>query len=267
MASNLSIQTFQQNLRERDFRLAVMAGYFEGVTGELKFGYKETASTLTDIWLGPVSGYVFPVDAGQAIEAVSDNAADVFDLTMRGVDAVTGADTVETITLNGLTPVSFPGAWKAVNIAYNNNGTPFTGTVTLRGTGTPNSNVFAVVPPADQQSTQLPAMIPEGKIGFVVDISVSINKTGGASAASSVFRYQQRKPGKVWRTALRYGAQTNASSAILFPTPLPLPVPPGTQIRITADPSTTLDISAEYALILVDTELLTPEALTAIIES
>lgn len=261
-----AIQRFRQLLQDRDFRIAASAGLVPGVRPGTKFGYDLTNPVGdTDIWPGSAA-YVFPDGAGQTVEAVSASPADSVSLKIEGIDAATQLTRVETVALDGTTPVPVPGSWLSINRAYNANGTPFVGEVLVRGTGAPNANVFAIVPVADQQTVQLPTMLPADKFGLITAIGLGINKSSGTDA-SAIARLSIARDGGVFRTQIRNGVQRNGTSAIPFELPHPMPVPPLSKIRLTADPSAEVDVSGLYGMLLLDIGLIEPDYLQQVEDS
>lgn len=259
-------QDFQKEQPSLEFCSALVLGLVVGYSPEVKFGYVAAIAALGDVTPLGVP-YIFPVDAGQEVEAISDNAADVHILKVIVIDAVTGLERIEQVTLNGnVGPVLIPGGPViAVNRAYNNNGDPYVGNITIRGTGAPNANIFATVLADDQQTTQCPYMVPAGKVAVINNYSTAINKSGGADVAA-VMRLVVTRPGKVPRTQIRYGLQRSGVSNISSDLIVPIPIPPGSKVQVTADPTANADISAEYSMQLIDASLLPDEVLLAIVE-
>lgn len=257
---------FQRNQPALEFTSALVLGLVVGYTPEVKFGYAASISVQGDITPLGVP-YVFPVNTGQEVEAISNNAADTHILRIVVIDAGTGLERTEEVTLNGnVGPVAIPGGpVLSVNRAYNNNGTPYVGTISIRGTGAPNANVFATILPEDQQTTQCPYMVPADKVGIINNYSTAINKSGGADV-SAIMRLVVTRLGKVPRTQIRYGLQRGGVSNISSDLVVPIPVPPGARIQVTGDPSAVADISGEYSMQLIDKTLISAEVLLAIEE-
>ena len=250
-------QFFQQEMKSQSYRDAVALDLRPGASQNTKFAYTESIAAAGDVW-PPATSYVFPIEAGQPIEAVSAAAGDTaVDLSVIVVNAVTGLEETRSVTLNGTNPVLITGDdIIAVNRAFVSGGTAAVGDVTIRGTGAPNSTVFAIIPSADQQTVQAP-FIPSDKVALITNITASLNKTGGSDAAA-VFKLVIEKPGGVPRTAKRYGVQRSGVNVITVDLETPTVVPPLAKIRIISEPTADVDISAFYSIILVDKELLPP---------
>lgn len=258
------VQIFQQSQAERDFASALVLGLIEGTEPEVKFGYTASIGTFGDVW-PPATVYVFPIMAGQAVEAVSTLAGDTHDLTIIGLDATTKLPRTETVTLTGVTPVSIQGLWSSITRAYNDDSTSFVGIINIRGTGSPNSNIFAQVLVEDQQTTQCPFMVPDDSVAVINNYSTAINKSGGADV-SAIMRLVITRFGKVPRTQIRYGLQRSGVSNISSDLIIPILVAPLARIQVTADPTANADISAEYSMLLIKKNLVPAAVLQALIE-
>ncbi len=263
------IQVFQRDQKKFDYPSALVLGLVAGNVPDVKFGYAASINAFGDVWpLGTV--YAFPVVAGQVVEVVSSDIADAGLLVnVIVINAASGLEETHVVTLDETNPVTTPvlvpgGNVKSVNRAFNANGTAFTGTISVRGTGAPNSTVFAVILPEDQQTTQCPYMVPGDKVAIINNYSTAINKSGGVDV-SSIMRLVVTKEGKVARTQIRYGIQRGGVSNLSSDLIVPIPVPPLAKVQVTADPSAVADISGEFSMILIDKTLIPPEVLAAII--
>lgn len=256
---------FTETLRQFSINDATVVGMFPGMVPEVKFGYADAIAALGDVW--PLATpYAFPVPGGQELEIVS-TATDT-ETAFVDVIELDGSEGRRVVALSGSigVPASIPGGpAKAVNRAFNSNGTLFAGVVDVRGTGAPNANVFARILPNDQQTVQTPYMVPAGKVALINNYSTAINKSGGADV-SAILRLVVTRDGKVPRTQIRYGLQRSGVSNISSDLIIPIPVPPLAKIQVTADPTAVADISAEYSMRLIDANLLSDEVLAAIVE-
>lgn len=259
----------------QEFFLASTLGLCKVSDADVKFGYGTGIAdgVLSTVWAGtgiaapftPQPRYVFPVSGGQPVEAVSGNVGDTQDVKISGLDA-SGLPQVETVTLTGTVPVAIPGTWTAVNRAFNVGSTELAGEVVVRGTGAPNANIFAVILPDDNQTVQTPYVVPSDKVAVVVNYSTAINKSG-TQDASAAMRLIAKRPGGVFRTAIRYGLQRNGVSNISSDLVIPGVFPPSTQIEVTTEVSAvtgTTDISAEFSFILINKDTFTQEFLDSL---
>ena len=230
---NLNAQIFRQNQPYKDFPSAVALAMQQGVDVEVKFGSVEDAAAgiKTDIWElgGSQPVYIFPNDAGEAIEILSSVIGDTMSITIGGLDASGNLQT-ETVTLTGTTPVSVPGTWRAINRAFNSNGTPFTGNITIRGDGSTSTNVFAYLNPDNQQTTQAVYMVPAGKVAVINNYSTAIN-VGGNQDATAIMRFESQVQGGVFRTQIRYGLQKRGTSNLSSDLIVPPVLPPLTKLK------------------------------------
>jgi hypothetical protein len=101
-------------------------------------------------------------------------------------------------------------------------------------------------------------VVPAGKIALINNFSTAINKSTGASTGA-IFEFRVRKPGKVFRTLIRYGLQREGTSNISSDLIVPILAGPLSQIKNLATPDGTgADISAEYSMWLIDSDLVPP---------
>ena len=238
-----------------DFLLEVGKGNTLGHEAEFKFGYNSdlTAGIEEDI---VVQGgtYQFLSDSGEAIQASSTSAADVYDLVIIGLDA-NFVEQVVVVTLTGLTPVLVPGLWTRINRVANNNGTEFTGTVDVVDTAT-GSKVVARAVPEDQITQQMVYTVPAGKLAYVKLFGMSFNKSGG-SGGNAIVRLRARRFGKVFTTTLRAGLQKEGTSALLQENLIPTAFPAKTDIKMSAIASASgSDVSGLMQLVVIEEKFL-----------
>ena len=261
-------QDFQASQQFKDFMSALSLGLVPGSIPEVKFGHNPSVSQniVTDVWeLSAQILYIFPATAGEAIEVVG-NAADTQLVTIEGLDAV-GLTQRDTVTLNGATAVPIPGVWTSITRIFNDDSTVIVGPVLVQGDGSTTTNIFASMESDDQQSSQAIYIVPSDKVGVINNYSTAVNKSGGADV-SCLFALIVAKPGKVFRTRIRYGLQTKGTSNISSDLIAPIPLSPGDRIKVTANPSAnTTDVSAEFSMQLIDKTLVPAEVLAAILAS
>lgn len=256
---------FQRDLKKLDFVSAIGLGLVPGVVGNTKFGYSQVLPiTGGDIWPGD-NFYVFPVDAGQDMEILSSDVGDTAVLVkVTGINAVDGTEITEEIALNGTTAVLLVNQYKAINRAFVSNDTEPIGEITIQGTGTPNSNVFAIIPVENKQTVQTPYMVPSDKVAIILTCTADINRSGNQDT-SSVFSFEIKKPDGVSRTQLRFGTgkRGTSTSAVSEPNPI-IVAPAGSQIRVKGVPDDPLDVSAWYSFYLFDKDLVPQSTLDKI---
>jgi hypothetical protein len=260
-------QIFQQNMPVEDFAAAVVLGLVPGAEPEVKFGHNPNVSQNieTDIWERGATQqiYIFPATAGEVLEVVG-NVADTQDVVVLGLDAA-GLPQREDLTLNGATAVPIPGVWTSITRIFNDGSTAVVGPVLVQGDGSTSTDVFASMTADDQQSSQAIYTVPSNKVAVLHNFSTAVNKSGGADV-SCVFVMKVAKPGKVFRTQIRYGLQVKGTSNISSNLIIPIVAGPGFNIKVTANPSAnTTDVSTEFSMLLVDKDIIPPEVLAAII--
>lgn len=266
MANKKTFQTLMQAHRYADAVALLMVA---GVEPDVKFGHIPVATVDVRADVGQNAAaqpiYLFPSDGGDSIEMFAVGT-DAQDITIEGLDAA-GAPQIETLPLSGVAGVagvvSIPGTWRAVNRAFNDDDTELASLVTVRKVGDA-LRVYATISVIDQQTAQTPLVVPAGKIALINNFSTAINKSTGASTGA-IFEFRVRKPGKVFRTLIRYGLQREGTSNISSDLVVPILAGPLSQIKNSATPDGTgADISAEYSMWLIDSNLIPADLLAAL---
>ncbi len=260
-------KTFQELMQAHRYTDAVSLGFVAGVEPEVKFGHIPDAATsvATDVWENGAAQpiYLFPSDAGDSIEMFAAST-DTVNITIEGLTAA-GIFQTQTVALSGTATatgaVTIPGTWRAVQRAFNDDSIDLTSQVTIRKVGD-GTRVYGLIDPDDQQTSQAMFVVPAGKIAIVNNFSNAINKSGGATI-TGIFVFRIRKPSKVFRTKIRYGLQREGTSNLSSDLIVPILAGPLSQIKTTATPDFgPTDISSEYSMWLVDSDLV-PAALLA----
>ena len=258
----VDIQSFQQDISKTNFNLAVVLGCIPGIIHDIKFGYVNAISSVGDIW--PNGGnYIFPVEGGQILEAVSTNINDINWLNLNGIDGITREVKNELVQLTGTTPVVVQGVWEAVNSASVIDETEAIGEISIQGTGNPNNNIFAVILPQDQLATQCPYKSPANKVVILNALGAGLNSGGGGSD-SCIIKLSMKPTNGVTRTLVRFGLQKEGNSLLSTNIIDPILIPPASEIRLTVDPTSTMDISGFYSMNLIEKYLLPPFLLDSI---
>lgn len=259
---SVDIQLFQKNIVKNNSSIATILGCNPGIILLKKWGYVSNITQLSDIWPTGAS-YNFPVDGGQKFEIVSTDSNDTSKIHIDGIDD-TGICKSVKMTLTGTTPVLVPGdLWLSVQRAYVDDIVELVGTIYVRGTGNPNSNIFAIILPADQQTTQCQFLVPADKIALVTNVGASLNASGGADD-DVILKLIVALPQKAFRTQFRFGLQKHGNSIVTTNIIEPLIAAPLSKIRITALPSALLDVSFSYSIYLVEKYLVPPDLLESI---
>ena len=252
------ILRFQQAITSKEWLFAVTLGLVAGVEAAVKFGHCPNALAVdTDVWERGATQriYVFPPDAGEAMELVAEEVLDV------GISVVTeglgeeGLFKREVKDLNGTTPVALGGLWSAIHRVYNDEpegpGSLFTGDVLVQGAG--GGAIYAVADDDDQQTSQAVFKVPSNRVAMVIGLSNAMNSGTGGPDSGVINRLRIANTGKNFRSREYFGLQETGTSNIPTGAPLPLVVGPLTRIKAQATPSVDpMDISAKFSLLLMD---------------
>lgn len=263
------ILKFQQDISSREFLIAAALGLIPGVQSEVKFGHcPDAAGTInTDVWErgGTQAIYLFPPDAGEAMEMVSLAAGDTTQsVLVEGLDE-NGLPKTDTKTLNGVVPVALDGLWSSVHRICNRavDGDSFTADCIVQTAGGAG-NIYAVADDDDQQTSQAIFKVPSDKVAVIINFSNAMNKSGGPSS-STVNRLRIARKDKNFQSRVYFGLQETGTTNLSSDAVLPLVVGPWSRIKAQATPSAgPMDISAEFSLLLIDTDLLDPAFIAAL---
>ena len=257
---------FQQLLTDQDFIMAATLGFIPGVETVVKFGHcPDVAAVVTDVWERGLAQplYLFPASAGEAMEILG-NVVDTQDVVVIGLDE-TGLPKTATVTLNGTTPVALPGVWSAINKAYVDSATRVAGPVLIQGDGSTSAEIFAQISTKAQQTAQAVFRVPSNKVAVIVALSNAVNK-GGGSGVQDIKRLVIAKPGKVFRTRLRYGLQKTGTSNIPSNFRVPTVLGPSFDVKAQAEPdAASVHVSTEFSMILFPVEYFSSDFLANII--
>lgn len=218
-----------------DFDLAVSAGLISNVSHFSFYGrsLELVTDTLTDV--GPLGVDIIPLPdiAGESLEVVSDDPADIgmdINLTLLGPYA-TSLDPV-VVTLNGTTAVPIPGSIARVNHGYNASSTPFAGTVSIQGAG--GGTVYAVMLATHQQINQCMHTVPADQL-WAIGYTVATMSKGGPQEGSVEFRFNlKHSTFNRWRMVFGFGVQRGGDSAVEWVNKYPDQIPGGVDFKITA---------------------------------
>jgi hypothetical protein len=126
------------------------------------------------------------------------------------------------------------------------------------------ARTYATIAVDDQQTSQTPYVVPAGKIALVNNFSTALNKSTGASTGG-IFGFRIRKPGKAFRTRIRYGLQREGTSNISSDLVVPVLAGPLCQLKTTVTTDgTAADVSAEFSMWIIDEDLIPSDLLAAI---
>jgi hypothetical protein len=188
------------------------------------------AGVYETVWL---AGGDEIIPTGNTIDSiVSDDIADTVDILIEG-HVLVGSDlifTVQTIALNGTTPVLLGTPLVRCTRMYNDNGTDLVGEVTVYESGT--GNIHNVIGIGKNQSEKAQTAFSSTDYGFITQIA------GGPSSKTAAlveFDLQIRLPNKVWRTRFEFATSGNSLNIPLQPY---LIVPKNSDVRLRAKSNT-----------------------------
>jgi hypothetical protein len=188
------------------------------------------AGIYETVWL---AGGDEVLPTGNTIDTiVSDNVADVYEIKVEGHIYV-GTDLifqVQTVTLNGTTPVLLPTPLARCTRMFNNNGVDLVGEiiVTDSGTGLTHNTIAA----GKNQSEKGQTAFSSTDYGFITQVA------GGPSSKTAAlveFDLQIRLPGKVFRTQFEFATSGNSLNIQFSPY---LIVPKNSDVRMRAKSNT-----------------------------
>jgi hypothetical protein len=209
-------------VRALDTTIDIAAGRFVNLKAGTKFGINpdiDTTSDPEDVWEGGGDYTGHPVSfTPETIDVFSDTGFDssadegartitIFGLTDTGATEYTS----ETLTLNGVVPVTSTNTWWRVNrcfVATAGSQGANAGVITVRSTTT-TANVFASMLVGYNQTNIGAYTVPHKKSLILKNIRVSITPSGAGSGAAIVtLRYRQR--GGVYRAIRSFNLGANA---------------------------------------------------------
>ncbi len=234
----------------RDFYLEVAKGNIPGHSIMSKFGQNDDVDTgaYEDVWDGGGT-YTYPANATADItEIVSTSASDTGVCEVQGL-AADGTLTVQTPTLTGTTPVTLATPlWRVFRLK--NTGTAdYVGQVCAENTA--NTVQYACVQIGNNQTLMALYTIPLGYTGYLL---MGTNSTIGTNRAYSLSgRMAMRPYGGVFQLKKTFGLDTEGTSYMVMPHPLPGKIPAKTDIRVSAIASANdSGINTTFEILLVE---------------
>jgi len=231
-----------------DPRLNISRGLVKGAQPVHVIGYNPDIDTGTDpetVW---TYGGVYPwgiMATANTLHLVSSNTADTMTVTVVGLDS-NHADLVETVTLNGTTPVATTGKFLRINDAYTSSINA--GNILFKFANNAGTVVDEIYAGYGHNTTGI-FTVPAGKTGYlyVGDCSTNLNKE-----VTVVFkmRFANGSERVVHVVELSNGAYR-------YEFPFPPAVPEKTDLEVyvmnTLDNNTR--VSCNFDLLLVDTPI------------
>lgn len=252
-------------LLTEDFLRSVARGDVPGYELVTKFGRNPETDTATDpedVWNmgGLYTG--FPVSTSETVNVVSDSVLDTSAGTGARTVVIVGLDASwnvqsETITMNGVVPVTSSGTYRRVNrafVATAGSGAGNAGTITIRHTTT-TTNVFGTIGlingTALNQTLLALFTVPAGKTGWIMEYAANMAIASGAAGAATV-SLRTRESGAVFR-ARRVHEITNALSvSVSLPGGLECSAQTDVIWRIDEVSDNNTKVTAQFLMLLVD---------------
>jgi hypothetical protein len=242
----------------RNNAIWISAGLVEGYSTVNKFGRNpdvDTTSAPEDIWGGAGLYTGFPVNTLEPVEALSSSASDAAAGTGLRTVVIQGlngdwAETSETITLNGTTPVQSVNSYRRVHTMRGEtagSGGFNVGEITIRH-ATTEANVFLVMQIGTNQSGSSAYTIPAGYTGYLMASSGAIR--GGATASADCV-FAVRSFGGIFRYRRPFAISSGYSLNETLVVPIGFAEKTDIVIRCTDTSANNIEVTAGYDLILV----------------
>lgn len=247
-----------------DPSLSIAGGLVPGVTLVNKFGLNpdiDTGSVPEDVWGGggPYTG--FPDIAPEILRFTSTSASDSAAGTGARTVQVTGLDAnwnilSETITLNGLTPVTSVNTFRRVHTMRTitaGSGGVNAGDITVQY-NTTTSVVFLVMATGRNQTNNVSFTIPEGYTGYVTKVHGVIRLPGTATDNASGNLWI-REFGEVFRSRRPFIIRTEAPWNDEIYGGLRLPSKSDITVRITNVAASNTEVIVALDIVLIQNNL------------
>lgn len=145
-------------------------------------------------------------------EIVSDNAADTQEVVVEGHVLENGVliFKIQTVTLNGTTPVTLNPALIRATRLYNNDTFDFSGIVTV--SDSTNSNDHLTTSGENNQSLKCAATIQDKNYWILTQLTASVNRQNSRSVD---FRLKTKEFGKVFRTRLPFSCHSQSGTIVI----------------------------------------------------
>ena len=233
-----------------DFYLDVAKGLIPGHSIVSKFGQNNNLNTNTyeDVWDGGGT-YIYPADGTAPItHLIGHDAADTEPIEVQGLD-INGTLTIQTITLTGTTSVILTTPLWRVFRLKNVGTSDLVGDVCAINIG--DTIDYACIDNGNNQTLMALYTIPAGKTGYLLQGTNSLAGTSRGYAVAG--RLMMRPFGLVFQLKKTFGLQSDGSSYMVMPQPLPGKMPEKTDIRVSAISTASGGvINTTFEILLVD---------------
>jgi hypothetical protein len=242
----------------------ITQGKLTGYSVINKFGRNpdcDTATVPEDVWGGGGTYTGFPLGAAELVQVFSSSANDTAVGSGARTVQIIGLNSSyvvqsETITLNGVTPVTTANTYIRVHTANvrssGSSNTAFNaGTITVRHVTT-TANVFLVIPIGTNQSAETAYTVPAGKTAYLRNVFSNVLSSSLSGNVGVDLVIYIREFGLSPRLRRPYGLNSSSASLQLIYGGLRLPEKTDACIRIQASSANNVDVSVAYDLVLVD---------------
>ena len=237
-------------LMTADFYLAVSQGLVPGHSIVNKFGQNAdlTNTTYEDVWDGGGT-YTYPADGNADItKVVSTSTADTIDVEVQGLD-VTGALTVQTITLTGTTAVILTTPLWRIFRMKNVGAVDNVGEVSAQNTAL--GIIYAIMQAGNNQTLMALYTIPLGYTGYMYQSSASM--AGLTNTYNIGIRALMRPFGGVFQLKATNGLNSTGNSFTVLPSDLPGAIGEKTDIRYMASTSKAGGVvNSRFSILLIE---------------
>lgn len=219
-------------------RVAAGIGLIEKVRNFTLRGKIDSLTLDTETDISPeATPLVFPAFAGEALEIVSDNAADTDTIRISGLDANMENFITADVVLNGITPVAIPGLFSRVNTMASIGQAGFAGLLTVRPAGGGATYISALA--ADQRSYRGAFSIPAGSTWIIGQVIGGLQKITGAAGEVNFSVLIKKGQQAIFGRAFDFVLTTTTAPNVVFSNGLPTGVEGPSDMKVSANSSTT----------------------------
>jgi len=196
-----------------------------------KFGQNDAVGTAAweDVWDGGGT-YSYPADGtAPIVKIIGHNAGDTEPIEVQGLD-INGDLVVQTKTLTGTTAVTLDTPLWRVFRLKNMGSTDLVDEVCAINTG--DTQDYACIAAGNNQTLMALYTIPLGKTGYMLQGTNSMHGISRDYALNG--RMTMRPYGGVFQLKKTFALDSNGTSYLVMPFPLPGKIPAKTDIRVSA---------------------------------
>lgn len=222
-------------VNSQPYLYTIAEGDISGHSTLLKFGTRTSvaAATQSIVWEGTNALYTYLTSAEQ-LKVSSSSAQDgaggtgILTLTLVGLDG-NFDEITETITMNGLTAVTTTKSYLRIYRAYGaTSGTSLTNVGAITITNNAGTIQLVYIPAGDGQTLMTIWTVPNGKIGYITQVTFSSDTAKGARV--SLFT-RLNDGGTLYPWQIKYRAYCFGGNEV-FPFNIPFAIPEKTDIEV-----------------------------------